>query len=75
MRAQLWIGLLLVVAGIVLLVLGINATQSTGEELRETWTGHYSDRTTWYLIIGVAGIVIGGILAILGARKPRHPTR
>jgi uncharacterized membrane protein YidH (DUF202 family) len=68
MNAARIIGLVLVAIGIVLLVIGINATQSTGEQFRQSFVGKYSQNTTLYIIAGVAGIVGGGALTLWGGR-------
>ena len=63
------IGLVLAVVGIGLLVMGINATNSIGEQARETFTGRFSETTTWYIIGGIAALVGGGALALFGGRR------
>lgn len=63
------VGLVLLAVGVVLLVLAYNASQSTAEEIREAVTGKYSDETVWYLILGIAGLIGGGALAIFGGRR------
>jgi hypothetical protein len=71
------IGLVVLVVGVVLLVMGINQAQSFSEGLREDITGEYSDDTQWYIIGGIAAIVGGGALALLGGRiggGKRKPT-
>ncbi|MCK9488350.1 MAG: DUF3185 family protein [Xanthomonadales bacterium] len=54
------LGLVLLVAGIILLYFGFNATDSLGEQAMETVTGRYTDNTMWYLIgggvLGAAGL-------------------
>ena len=66
------VGLLLLAVGIVLLVLGINASQSLGEEVRQELAGDYSDKTIAYIVGGIAGIVVGGGLLVAGfRRKPK----
>lgn len=70
--AQL-IGLLILAAGVVFLVLGINASQSMEEELRSEFLGEYSNETIWYIAGGVVCIVAGGALALLGLRRSRRP--
>ena len=59
------LGVVLVVAGIVLLVMGLQATDSIGEKIHEGVTGRYTDSTTWYIVGGIAAIVGGGLLAML----------
>ena len=53
------LGMILCVVGIVLVVFGIIATQKTGEKVVDEVTGHYTDKTMWY-IIGGAVLIIGG---------------
>jgi len=63
------LGVVLLAAGIVLLILGLQATDSFGERLSNTFTGHWSDKTNFYIIGGVAAIVVGGLLAAVGRGK------
>ncbi|MCC5810877.1 MAG: DUF3185 family protein [Ectothiorhodospiraceae bacterium] len=60
------LGLVVLVVGVVLLFFGINATDSIGESINETLTGTYSDETMFYLIGGIAAIVGGGVLFLMG---------
>lgn len=62
------IGIVVLAIGIAVLVFGINASRSMGEQLVETVTGRFTDRTTWYIIIGIAAIVGGAALAFFGRR-------
>ncbi len=65
MTAQRVIGLVLLALGVVLLLLGYNASQSITERAMETITGRFTETTTWYFIGGVASVVAGfGLLAI-----------
>lgn len=57
------IGLAVLVVGVVLLVFAYQASQAPLEQLAEGITGRYSDETMWYLIGGVAAVVVGGGLA------------
>jgi NADH:ubiquinone oxidoreductase subunit D len=53
------VGTVLIVVGAVLVVLGIMATRKTGEKVVEEVTGHYTNKTVWYIVGGVA-LVAGG---------------
>lgn len=66
MKTQLILGLAILAAGITLLVIGLNASDSAGEQIREGFTGHYSDKTTWFIVGGICGIVGGAGLALFG---------
>lgn len=53
------LGLALLVGGIVLLYFGYQASQSVGEQVVESFTGKFTDSTTWYFVLGAAGTVAG----------------
>ncbi len=58
------LGIVLLAAGAVLLYLGYTATQGVGEQIHETFTGRFTDSTTWYFVAGIAAAVVGvGMLA------------
>jgi drug/metabolite transporter (DMT)-like permease len=60
-------GLVLLVAGVILLYFGYQASQSIGEQVQETFTGRFSDSTTWYFILGAVSAVAG--VGLLAARR------
>ena len=53
------IGIALLVAGAVLVYFGYPASQSLGEQVHETFTGRFTDSTTWYFVFGVVAAVAG----------------
>lgn len=69
MQASRLIGLAVLAVGIVLLGFGLNATDAPVDQISETFTGRYTDRTMWYLVGGGAGVVVGGLLALFGKRS------
>ncbi|MES2344889.1 MAG: DUF3185 family protein [Chlamydiota bacterium] len=62
------LGIILFVAGALLLVFGINSTDKLSEKLVETTTGRYTDETMWYLIGGVI-LAVGGITVFVARKK------
>lgn len=64
MGSQKLVGIVLLVVGIILFYFGWQASQSMGEQLKETFTGRFTDETTWYLIGGAVAIVVGGFMAL-----------
>jgi len=62
-------GITLAVIGAILLILGYRASGTPVDQLSDAFTGRYTDRTMWYLIAGVAGVVGGGLLATLGSKS------
>ena len=63
------LGIALLVGGVLLLWMGIAATDSVGEDLRHTVTGSYSDSTTAYLVGGGVAAAVGLVLVLFGARR------
>ena len=61
-------GLVLLVAGAVLLYFGFQAADAPLEQARESLTGDYSDRTMQYLIGGAVAAVAGLGLLYFGKR-------
>lgn len=61
------LGIVLLVVGIILLYFGYEATQSAGEQIHETFTGRFTETTTWYLVLGVAA-AIGGVAMLISRR-------
>jgi len=64
MTMQQIIGIVLLVVGVLLLFFGFQATDTLGEQVHETFTGRFTDTTTWYLI-GGAACAIAGLLMIV----------
>lgn len=69
MSTQRIVGIALLVIGLGLLFFGLQATDSLTEEVHETFTGRYTDETTWYLIGGAAAAVVGLVLTLLGGKR------
>ncbi len=64
------ISLALLVAGISLLIYGINASDSIGSDFSRFFTGSPTDKTMWMLIGGAIATVVGASgLVISGSKK------
>lgn len=63
------VGIIVLVIGVILLGFGLNATDAPVDQISETLTGKYTDRTMWYLVAGGAAIVAGGALALFGSKR------
>lgn len=62
------IGIVLVLVGVILLVLGVAASESVASSFSKFFTGEPSDRSIWLMIGGVVAIGLG---AGLGWRSSR----
>lgn len=56
---KLAIGLAIVILGIVLLVMGINASESVASDFSRFFTGNPTDRAMWLILGGIAAIIVG----------------
>ena len=63
------VGLTLFALGIVLLIVGFNASQSFGSDVSRFFTGNPTDKSMWLLIGGAVTVVAGLVLSIRGVRK------
>lgn len=71
MSSQRIFGLILLVVGVLLLLFGLNATDSVSDTVSEGVTGKYTDKTMWYLVGGAAMAVVGLALTLFGAGGKR----
>lgn len=61
-------GVAVLAVGAVLLGFAYNASNAPVDQLANTLTGRFTDRTMLYLWLGVAAAVGGGLLAVFGRR-------
>jgi hypothetical protein len=61
------IGAICLAVGGVFLALAYKASNAPVEQLANTLTGHYSDQTVLYLVIGIIGVA-GGLLTLVYRR-------
>lgn len=62
-------GMVLLSAGVVLFILGMNASDSAADRWSRLFTGHLTDATVLYLVGGVAAGAVGVVLLMLGRRS------
>lgn len=66
------ISVAILAVGILLVVLGINATNSFSSDWSNFWTGSPTNKAIWMLIIGIVLMVIGIGGAGMGLMRPRR---
>jgi hypothetical protein len=69
MNPQRVIGVVLFVIGVLLVMVGVNSSQSVADQLSTTFTGRFTQATTWYFIGGISAGILGLLMWFLG---PRH---
>ena len=62
------ISLALLVGGVALMIIGINATNSFSSDVSRFFTGSPTDKAIWMLIAGIVATVIG-LMGILRGSK------
>lgn len=63
------VGIGLLVAGVILLFMGWNASESLTEGIHETLTGRFTEDTRMYLIGGGVAAAVGIVLLVFGVRR------
>lgn len=71
MSPQRILGIVLLVVGVIVMVIGFNASHSVGDQVSNTFTGKFTDSTMWYIIGGIAAGVLGLLLTVFGSGS-RH---
>ena len=71
MNSQRMIGVVLLVVGVALLIVGLNASHSLADQATHTFTGRFTQATTWYIIGGLAAGVMGLVMLLSGASGRR----
>jgi drug/metabolite transporter (DMT)-like permease len=68
MSPQRILGIVLLVLGVILVIVGMNSSHSVADQVSETFTGRFTERTTWYIIGGIAAALFGVLLVLFGVR-------
>ena len=62
------LGLALLAVGIVLIIWGINASESFISDVSRFFTGQPTDRSMWLTLGGIAATIFGTVLSLLNFR-------
>jgi hypothetical protein len=62
------VSLALLVGGVVLMIIGINATNSFSSDVSRFFTGSPTDKAVWMLIGGTVAAVIGLVATLRGGK-------
>lgn len=69
MSQQRIVGIVLLVLGVVILLFGLNASDSLGDQVSEAVTGRFTDKTMWYIIGGIGLAVVGVLMSLMGVKS------
>jgi hypothetical protein len=68
MNPQRIFGIVLLVVGVILLIVGMNASDSVADQVSETFTGRFTRDTMWYIVGGIASALLGLLMVLFGGR-------
>jgi hypothetical protein len=68
MKPMQMLGIVVFAVGAILLGFAYHASNAPLDQLSNTFTGRYTDRTTWYFVLGGAVALGGALLALFGKR-------
>ncbi|HXT40792.1 MAG TPA: DUF3185 family protein [Candidatus Angelobacter sp.] len=63
------VSLALLIGGVVLIIIGINATNSFSSDVSRFFTGSPTDKAVWTLIAGVLAAVVGLVGTLRGTKQ------
>lgn len=63
------LGIAVLILGAVLLGFGYHFSQAPVDQISNTLTGRFTDNTMWYIIVGIAMMVGGGLLTFSSKRS------
>jgi len=71
MNPQRITGIVLLVVGVAVLIFGLDASHSVADRVSDTFTGRFTEATTWYIIGGAASGLLGLLLVAFGGGRSR----
>ena len=66
MSPQRILGVALFITGISLLIVGLNASHSMADRMHDTFTGRFTETTTWYIVGGIGVGILGLFMVLFG---------
>lgn len=57
------------VIGAILVIVGLNSSNSLADQVSESFTGRFTDKTMWYIIGGAAAAIAGILLLVVRRGK------
>jgi hypothetical protein len=71
MSSQRILGIVLLVIGVGVLIYGMNASHSVADRVSDTFTGKFTETTTWYIVGGAASGLTGLLMVAFGGGRNR----
>ena len=71
MSTQRTLGIVVFILGVILLVMGMNSSHSVADQVSNSFSGRFTERTTWLIMGGIAMGLLGLALVLFGAPRRR----
>lgn len=71
MNSRRILGIILLVVGVLIFFVGLNASNSMTDQMSNVIIGRFTENTTWYMIGGIAAALAGLLLLLFGFRRNR----
>jgi hypothetical protein len=68
MSTQRISGIVLLIVGVTLLIVGMNASHSAADQVNHAFTGRFTGETAWYIYGGLAAAIAGFLMVVFGVR-------
>ncbi len=69
MKMHRIVGLNLIIVGLIIFIFALNASDSLGDRLSNFFTGHFTESTVWYMVLGVVSMIGGSALMLVRGGK------
>jgi uncharacterized membrane protein len=69
MSPQRIVGVVLLIVGVIALFMGLNASHSVADQVSNTFTGKFTEATTWYILGGIAAAIVGVLMVLFGVKS------
>ena len=71
MVPQRIIGVLILIFGMGLLIVGMTSSRSMADQISNTFTGRFTQATTWYILGGIVTGLLGIFLMLSGSFRKK----
>ena len=69
MNPRCIVGAVVLLVGVTLLSVGINASHSLADQVTNTFTGRFTQATTWYIVGSSASALLGVLMMLFNLRR------
>jgi len=68
MNPKMMGGIVLLVGGVILFLVGLNASDSMADRFSNFFTGRFTDQTVWFMVVGGVAAAVGLMMTAFNSR-------